>query len=339
MPTPPSIDIVIIGLNSAKTLTSCLESIESCHYTREKIKVFYVDGGSMDGSLSMAESLGCECLLAHTPTPTPGRQRNAGWQRGSAEFIHFLDSDTVLDPDWLQKAVSSFAEEGVGAVCGDRREKNPQKTLFNWIGDLEWNGKPGEAEAFGGDVLISRKVLEKTGGYDPDLIAGEDPELSYRIRRSGYRIMRLAEPMTTHDLAMHTIKQYWKRSFRSGHAYAEVHHRHRDFWGLEVRRIVVRALPFIVGVATVPFAFRLLWLFLAPVVGGIIMLRPRILLVGQFQDDLGLSRREARIYAWHASLVVLPQFFGILRFHMGHIVSRPLTNKRLMSKNTIKATE
>jgi cellulose synthase/poly-beta-1,6-N-acetylglucosamine synthase-like glycosyltransferase len=336
MPTPPSIDIVVIGLNSAKTLTACLESITSSSYPRETVSVYYVDGGSTDGSLSIAEYLGCECLLVQASSPTPGSQRNAGWQRGSAEFIQFLDSDTIMDPDWLQKAVSALSMEGVGAACGDRRELNPQESLFNWIGDLEWNGKPGETEAFGGDVLISRKALEATGGYDPDLIAGEDPELSYRIRRSGYKILKLAEPMTKHDLAMHTLKQYWKRAFRSGHAYAEVHHRYRDFWNLEVKRIAFRALPVIIGIAMLPLAFHVPWLFLAPLVGGMVMLRPRISLVGRFQAALGISRREARIYAWHASLVVLPQFFGMLRFHLGRCLSKPLTNKRLMSKKTVQ---
>ena len=328
----PLIDVVIIGLNSAKTLAACIESVFACAYPRERINVVYADGGSTDTSLSIAASHGVNAIKVEAPTPSPGRQRNAGWRNGSGEFVQFLDSDTVMEPGWLGKAIRSFVPGGVvGAVCGNRRELHPERSVFNWIGDLEWNGKPGEVEAFGGDVLISRSVLERTGGYDPDLIAGEDPELSYRIRESGYVILRLAVPMTKHDLAMRTVKQYYKRAFRSGHAFAEIHSRHRDFKAIEVRRIALRTIPFLVGLAAIPFAVIFPWLALAPIVGSAILIRPRLLLVGKFQDYLALGRADARKYAWHASLVVLPQFFGMLRFYYGRLLSRPLTNRKVLT--------
>ena len=91
---------------------------------------------------------------------------------GSSKYIQFLDSDTVLDSEWLGKAITAIQSSKAGAVAGDRREMRPEASVFNWIGDLEWNGEPGEAECFGGDVLASREALERTGGYDPDLSAG-----------------------------------------------------------------------------------------------------------------------------------------------------------------------
>jgi glycosyltransferase involved in cell wall biosynthesis len=326
----PSIDVVIIGLNSAKTLPACIESVFDCAYPRERLNVFYADGGSADTSLSIAESYGARAIRVEALSPSPGRQRNAGWRNGSGEFVQFLDSDTIMDPEWLGKAILSFVPKVLGAVCGNRREMRPEGSVFNWIGDLEWNGKPGEVEAFGGDVLIPRSVLELTGGYDPDLIAGEDPELSYRIRESGLKILRLAEPMTKHDLAMRTVRQYWKRAFRSGHAFAEIHSRHRDFKAIEVKRIAVRTVPFLVGLAAVPFALVFPWLALVPLAGFAILIRPRLLLVGKFQDYLALGRGDARKYAWHASLVVIPQFFGMARFYCGRLLSRPLTNRRVL---------
>jgi len=339
MSTAPRIDIVIIGLNSSQRLKACLESVKSCRYPKTKISIIYADGGSTDDSILIAKSSGCICVRAESCLPTPGSQRNAGWRMGSAEYIQFIDSDTLLDKEWLGKAVLAFFSEEMGAICGDRRELKPTETIFNWIGDLEWNGRPGETETFGGDVLISRVALEATGGYDPSLIAGEDPELSYRVRRAGFKILRLGESMTKHDLAMHTLGQYLKRAYRSGYAYAEVHYLHRNFWAKEVSRILLRSVPFIVGLIAIIASFYCSpWLLVMPLVGAVTLLRPRIFLVRKFQESLSLSRREARIYAWHASLVVLPQFLGMLRFFLGRLLSLPLTNRRMLCVATGKTS-
>jgi GT2 family glycosyltransferase len=55
--------------------------------------------------------------------------------------------------------------------------------LLNGVG-----GKEGPCDFFGGGVLIRREALEDANGYDEYLIAGEDPDLSYRIREKGWEI-------------------------------------------------------------------------------------------------------------------------------------------------------
>jgi glycosyltransferase involved in cell wall biosynthesis len=322
-----SVDVVIIGLNSARTLEDCINSVRGCRYPQDSLRIFYADGGSLDGSVSIAERLGAVVLEVASDSPSPGRQRNAGWRAGAGEFIQFLDSDTVMDPDWLQAGIDSFSDD-IGAVYGNVKERYPEKSWFNWIGDKEWNGKSGDIEYFGGMVLIRRKVLEQTGGYDSALIAGEDPELAYRVRSHGARIVKIDARMTLHDLAMYRAAQYWKRSSRSGYAYAEVNRMHKEFWRGEVRRIIARGGSFFVGVLFLPLAFSHPWLGFIPVIATLLLLRPRILKVGYFMSEMALSRREASSYAWHASLVVLPQCFGVLRYWWGQAFGCPLTNKR-----------
>jgi glycosyltransferase involved in cell wall biosynthesis len=330
MTASPKIDIVIIGLNSEKTIHSCLESVRRSQYPQESLTITYSDGGSSDSSVRIAETFGCQVARVEAETPTPGRQRNEGWRLGSAPYVQFLDSDTVMDPAWLRKGIAAIGSEGVGAVMGDRRELRPDDSAYNKIGDLEWNARPGEADCFGGDVLISRAALEASGGYDPGLIAGEDPELSYRVRKAGFKIIKLDSPMTRHDLAMYAFKQYWKRSFRSGHAFAEIHAMHPDFWGAEVRRVAIRALPALLTTILLPLAWRHPSILVAWAASAALLLRPRILLVDRFKAEFGIPSGQAKLYAWHASLVVVPQFFGMLRFYAGKAFSRPLTNKKFL---------
>ena len=58
-------------------------------------------------------------------------------------------------------------------------------------------------------------------GFDPTVIAGEEPELCYRLRRQNWKIYRFDQKMTLHDANITCFSQWWKRSVRSGHAYAQ----------------------------------------------------------------------------------------------------------------------
>ena len=64
-------------------------------------------------------------------------------------------------------------------------------------------------------------AVETTGGYRDDMIAGEEPELCLRLRAAGWRIWRLPDEMTLHDAAMTRFGQWWRRTVRSGFAFAQ----------------------------------------------------------------------------------------------------------------------
>ena len=78
----------------------------------------------------------------------------------------------------------------------------------------------GKADACGGDFLAVASAFEAVQGFDERLIAGEEPELCYRLRQSGWTIYRADEPMTFHDAAMTRFGQWARRAMRAGYAYA-----------------------------------------------------------------------------------------------------------------------
>jgi GT2 family glycosyltransferase len=69
-------------------------------------------------------------------------------------------------------------------------------------------------------------AFKNAGGFNPSLIAGEEPELCVRLRRCGGTIHRLDAEMTIHDAAMTRFGQWWKRSVRCGFAYSLGAHLH-----------------------------------------------------------------------------------------------------------------
>jgi glycosyltransferase involved in cell wall biosynthesis len=348
----PEIDCVLIGVNSAKTLGRCIESIRSGSYPPEKLRICYADGGSTDESIAVARRYDGVRVLVLTPEyPTPGLGRNAGWRSGSAPLVQFLDSDTIVDPEWFRKAVARMRDARFGALIGFRRELHPERSIYNWIGDLEWNGPVGESDCFGGDVLLRREALEATGGYDETLVGGEDPELSRRIIRAGWKIERIDAVMTRHDLAMTTVKQYLKRAYRSGYGFAAVRAREAklgsDFWKADLRKIAIKGGGFIaaesLAMATLltarPSVISTLAAAALSVAGVPLLFSPRLFKVGKFMRENKLTRKEAKIYAWHCSAVVLPQLAGVARYYAGTIVGRPLRNKRSSLKTGLSNPE
>jgi cellulose synthase/poly-beta-1,6-N-acetylglucosamine synthase-like glycosyltransferase len=209
-------------------------------------EILYVDSGSTDASMSVAEAFGAKAIALHSPRPTAAQGRNAGWRVAQGNIVLFLDGDTLLHPRFVAESLAAFDDPTIAVVWGHRRETLATPSLYNRVLDLDWIYPPGFTEFCGGDALFRRATLEATGGYDETLIAGEEPELCRRITALGGRILHVDRPMTGHNLGITRGSAYWRRATRAGHAFAEVSARFartaHPFWLAESRRNMVRAL-------------------------------------------------------------------------------------------------
>jgi len=215
--------IVVIGRNEGERLRACLASV-----TRLAGLVVYADSGSRDGSTETARNLGVVVVALDMSIPfTAGRARNEGFQRlcelaPELSYVQFVDGDCAVVDGWPEAAAEFLdAHPDVAGVCGRRRERYPERSIYNLLCDIEWNTPVGEAKACGGDVMMRVEALGAAKGFRPSLIAGEEPELCVRLRAAGWRIWRLDQEMTLHDAAMTGFGQWWKRSMRAGYAFAE----------------------------------------------------------------------------------------------------------------------
>ncbi len=217
------VGVVVIGRNEGERLKRCLESVIS-----EAARVVYVDSGSTDGSVEFARSRGVEVVELDTTTPfTAARARNAGFERLSAlaadlPYVMFVDGDCEVQDGWLATASATLdAHPDRAVVFGRLRERFPEASLYNRLCDMEWNVPAGVCSACGGISVMRCTAFNAAGRFDPSIIAGEEPELSVRLRRVGWTIEKLDVDMAWHDAAMTKFSQWWRRSVRAGHAYAQ----------------------------------------------------------------------------------------------------------------------
>ena len=314
--TAGSIGAVVIGRNEGERLVRCLASVAP-----QVARLVYVDSGSTDGSVDTARKGGADVVLLPPDPPfTAARARNAGVAQlrsyGSLpEFLLFVDGDCELDPGFLPAAETFLrGEHCTAVVCGRRRERFPAVSVYNRLIDMEWNTPVGEARACGGDSLMRSAAFDAVGGFNGALIAGEEPELCFRLRAAGWKVRRLDVDMTRHDAAMTRFGQWWRRAVRGGWAYAEGAALHGAapeaynrravrsilLWGglapaFALAAGAVAGLPGLTTVAMVPVAMAL----------RIAHYRRRA---------FGDSQRDALTYGAFTMLGKLPQLVGLLRY-------------------------
>jgi glycosyltransferase involved in cell wall biosynthesis len=311
------IGVVVIGRNEGPRLERCLVSLIGSAQ-----KVVYVDSGSTDNSVPMARKLGVEVVELDMTIPfTAARARNEGFARvqqllPTMRYVQFVDGDCEVVGTWLPQAQAFLdARPDVAVVCGRRRERFPQRSIYNFLCDREWDTPVGEAKACGGDALMRADAFAAASGYRADLIAGEEPELCVRLRASGWKVWRLGEEMTLHDAAMTRFKQWWQRSMRGGYAFAEGASLHgaapEQHWLRESRRAWFWGLgiPLAAVVASLLLGwFGLLLLLIYPV---------QVMRLARRGDG---SPRENWLLAFFLVLGKFPEMVGQVKFLLSRIV-------------------
>jgi cellulose synthase/poly-beta-1,6-N-acetylglucosamine synthase-like glycosyltransferase len=196
--------------------------------------VVYVDSASTDGSADLARSMGAEVVGLDMSVPfSAARARNEGFERlnriaPDVRYVMFVDGDCEIVAGFIERAVKDLqALPKAAVVCGRRRERHPEHSVYNELADLEWNRPAGEVQSCGGDSVIRADAFRQVGGYDASVVAGEEPELCQRLREAGWKIYRIDAEMTIHDSAMLRFAQWWKRSVRSGYGAMDVATRFR----------------------------------------------------------------------------------------------------------------
>ena len=323
-----SLGLVVIGRNEGERLMRCLASVR---FISDRV---YVDSGSTDGSVQHALREGVSVVeLKVPPNFTAARARNAGLvellaHKGDLEFVQLVDGDCEIHQDWIPAGLAALrADAGLAAVYGRLRERFPERSVYNAMCDDDWNVPVGEAPIVGGIALFRVSALRQAKFFDPSIIAGEEPDLSMRMRSNGWKLRRIDSEMGFHDVDITRFGQWWKRTRRTGHAYAELAYRHPDArnpnWPRTAQSIMFwgGVMPLaLCGAATLGIFLGPRWWLLA-----VLFLIPwplRMLQIFVRKLRRGLGMKVAGAAGVLLMLGKVPQLIGLVEYHINRLMGR-----------------
>lgn len=188
--TEPTASVIIGTRNAAHTLERCLASIHDQTYPA--VEAVVADSGSTDDTLRIARRFSAKVVKGGHER---SEQRNLGAAAASGSRLFFVDSDMTLDPTLVAAGVAALAH--AQSVVVPIRDVGPG--FWNRVRGFErslYMGEPG-IEA---PHLYRRDVFEAVGGFDPELVAGEDWDLADRVRAVTKRLpARIAVGLTHYE--------------------------------------------------------------------------------------------------------------------------------------------
>ena len=234
--------VVIPVRNRPEEIRRCLAGLRAMDAPVDEYEIIVVDNGSTDETARAAAEAGARVLSE--PAPNRCRARNLGAREAKGEWIAFLDSDCVPDPNWLSSLERVIQQIGpdvgrVAAVAGMIRPSQPRTTVEAYISRRRWIDQekflaPGRRFsppfAATANLAVRRDVYLELGGLDPDLaVAGEDADWCWRAAREGWRILYAPEAAVTH-FHRATLRGLWRQSYHYGIGQAELFAKWRGEW-------------------------------------------------------------------------------------------------------------
>lgn len=222
-----SVTIIIVNWNVGEALSRCLGSIRSSR-TSFSVKVIIVDNDSRDGSREQVAAEFPEYLVLNTGANLGfGRGNNFARRYVETPLVLFLNPDTELFPDTLEKAVHSLLSRTRVGILGCQMRHvdgrihelglqwfpTPERTFLELVAGkllyrrpiarlLPWQDprRSGPVrKLYGGFMLCRREALEAAGWFDERyFMYAEDVDLSRTVRELGWELYYDADCAIVH---------------------------------------------------------------------------------------------------------------------------------------------
>jgi glycosyltransferase involved in cell wall biosynthesis len=163
---PAEFSVVIPALNEEKYLKSCLKSIVSQNFPRNKYEIIVSDGNSSDKTVSIARKYADKVVVTRKKGIWYGRNFGARFAKG--KYLVFIDADTTIEKDYLETIHKQLSGDCVAVSMGFRLSEGG--ILLHAAEDIN-NAYHYAITLFGGKTLfgfnmaVDRNVFLKVGGF------------------------------------------------------------------------------------------------------------------------------------------------------------------------------
>lgn len=188
--------IIIVSYNTLPWTLDCLGSLRSAYGEKE---IFVVDNASADQSVEEIRKHFPEVkLIVNSQNKGFGAACNQALKGCSGDFVIFLNPDTTVKPDTLQKALE-FMDTNRDIGLAGAKILNPDGTIqesvsYRYPGEKFTSGETDEltgriACVLGAFMIARTELIKAIGGFDEDFfLYAEDQDLAWRVREKGFSI-------------------------------------------------------------------------------------------------------------------------------------------------------
>lgn len=232
------LSVIIVHYKVKYFLEQCLHAVEKAVKGIEA-EIWVLDNASQDGCVAYLQTKFPSVQFIANPVNVGfGKANNQVLTLAKGRFILFLNPDTIIAEDSLQKTINLLEADKKAGACGiqmldgsgkflpesKRAFPNLRPALFKLIGlsalfpksayfntyalgDLPASQNHQVAVLAGAYLMVKKEVLEITGAFDEQFFMyGEDIDLSYRIEKAGYKNYYLGETFILHFKGESTLK-------------------------------------------------------------------------------------------------------------------------------------
>jgi len=230
MQSDPHISIIIPAYNAEATLAGCLRAVLGLTLG-EPYEVIVVDDGSTDATASFARDFAPAVKLLQQAHTGAAAARNTGIASALGEIILFTDADCEPVPEWGTVMLAAIRAGADGAKGIYRtRQRNLVARFVQAEYESKYRRMEGRAQIDFVDTYSAayrREALREAGGFTEKLPMVEDQELSFRLARSGCRLVYVPEAVVYH-FHVTSVRNYFRRKFRIGYWKVFVGARHPE---------------------------------------------------------------------------------------------------------------
>lgn len=291
----PFVSIIVPTRNRARFLPHLLEALSRQQYPGDRAELIVVDDASTDATPEvLAEwkpKLPFRCVFLRTEARSgQAVARNLAARRAGGTILAFTDSDCVPEPDWLASGVAQV-EAGAAVVCGPIDPQRLDGT--HWLFSSNLNPVTSDTGLYPtANLFVRRAEFDAMGGFNEHVaawggvVAGEDTDLAWRIRKSG-KLAIFAPTVRIVHLATPVSRKAWL-----------------------IRPKILSIMPLLVR--------------MVPEIRNVSLWHRYFLSKQQFYFDVALAGLLAAALTrwWPLTLAVLPWLYVVVRSHLVHAIRR-----------------
>lgn len=315
-----SISVLMPVYNEDDFIKLSIKAVLGQKYSWKYTELLVIDGISTDNTRGIVVSE----MMNHPDfniklVDNPGRIVSTGMnialRQAKGDVVIRVDGHCIIAPDYIQRCVEHLLKDGVdgvggpmesiGGTCFSRVIAIGMSSPFG-VGNSAFRTQTGRTKLV--DTVpfpaYTRKIIERAGYYDEELVRNQDDEYNYRIRELGGKIL-LADDVRSKYYTRSSLGSLWRQYYQYGYWKVRVLQKHPRQMSLRQFVPPLFVLSLFVGALSLLLplpAFRLHPGYFIPILYLIV--------------NFAASTYTAIKKGWFA-LPLLPLVFGILHFSYG----------------------